>query len=73
MPFQRNSEKKIEYIIKDKNIKEAKELTIEIGQLDFELRNALTDNAMDANLLKQINGDFGGIKWKNASKARQIN
>lgn len=64
--------KKVEYIIKDKNIKEAKELTREIGQLDFDLRNAVTGNAMDANVLRQINNDFSSIKWKNATKARQL-
>lgn len=64
--------KKVEHIIKDKNIKEAKELTREIGQLDFELRNAVTGNAMDAQMLQQINNDFGSIKWKNATKARQL-
>jgi len=64
--------KKVEYIIKDKNIKEAKELTREIGQFDFDLRNAVTGNAMDANVLRQINNDFSSIKWKNATKARQL-
>lgn len=64
--------KKVEHVIKDKNIKEAKELTIEIGQLDFELRNAVTGNAMEAQMLQQINNDFNNIKWKNATKARQL-
>lgn len=64
--------KKVEYIIKDKNIKEAKELTQEICQLDFELRNAVTGNAMDAQMLQQINNGFNRIKWKNATKARQL-
>lgn len=64
--------KLIEHIISEKNTKEAKALVREIGQLDFDLRNAVTGNAMDAKVLQSINNDFGAIKWKNATKARQL-
>lgn len=64
--------KKVEHIIKDKSIKDAKELIIEIGQLDFELRNAVTGNAMDVQFLRHINDDFGSYHWKDANKARQL-
>ncbi|MBS1753054.1 MAG: Hsp70 family protein [Bacteroidetes bacterium] len=64
--------KKVEHIVKDKNIKDAKELTSEIGQLDFELRNAVTDNAMDIQFLRHLNDDFGSYHWKDANKARQL-
>jgi len=64
--------KKVELIIKEKNIKEAKELTREIRHLDFELRNAITDNAMDVQFLRDINDTFGSYHWKDASKARQL-
>jgi len=64
--------KKIEHIIKEKNTKEAKELTIEIGQLDFELRNAVTGNAMDVQFLQQLNNNFSSYHWKDANKARQL-
>jgi molecular chaperone DnaK len=64
--------KKVEYIIKEKNIKEAKELTREIGQLDFELRNAVTGNAMDVQFLRDINDTFNSYHWKDATKARQL-
>lgn len=64
--------KKVEHIIKDKNIKDAKELIIEIGQLDFELRNAVTGNAMDVQFLHHINDDFGSYHWKDANKAKQL-
>jgi len=64
--------KKVEHIIKEKNIKEAKELTIEIGQLDFELRNAVTGNAMDVQFLRHINDTFSSYRWKDANKARQL-
>jgi molecular chaperone DnaK len=64
--------KLIEHFISEKNIKEAKNLEREINQLDFELRNAVTGNAMDAKMLQSINNDFGRIKWKNANKAKQL-
>jgi molecular chaperone DnaK len=64
--------KKVEHIIKEKNIKEAKELTIEIGKLDFELRNAVTGNAMDVQFLRHINDTFSSYRWKDAYKARQL-
>jgi molecular chaperone DnaK len=64
--------KKIELIIKEKNIKEAKLLNREIDQLDFELRNAVTGNAMDAQFLKHFNDNFNSFHWKNSSKARQL-
>lgn len=64
--------KKVEHIIKEKNIKEAKELTREIGQLDFELRNAVTGNAMDVQYLRHINDTFNSYHWKDATKARQL-
>lgn len=64
--------KKIELIIKEKNIKEAKLLNREIDQLDFELWNAVTGNAMDAQFLKHFNDNFNSFHWKNSSKARQL-
>jgi molecular chaperone DnaK len=64
--------KKVEHIVKEKNIKEAKELTREIGQLDFELRNAVTGNAMDVQFLRHINDRFNSYHWKDATKARQL-
>ncbi|MBX6360161.1 MAG: Hsp70 family protein [Acidobacterium ailaaui] len=64
--------KTIEHIIKDKNIKGAKELTREIKQFDFELRNAVTGNAMDAQILKYFNDFFNNFHWKNPTKARQL-
>lgn len=63
---------KIEHIIKEKNSKYAKELIQEIGQLDLELRNAVTDNAMDFQLLRHINDTFNSYHWKDATKARQL-
>lgn len=62
----------IEHIIKDKNTKEAKHLTSEIGLLDFDLRNAVTGNAMDVQYLKHIDSDFNTYHWKDRTKARQL-
>ncbi len=64
--------KTIEQVIKDKNIKEAKHLISEIGSLDFNLRNAVTGNAMDVQFLKHIDSDFNSYHWKDRNKARQL-
>jgi molecular chaperone DnaK len=64
--------KTIEQIIKDKNPKEAKNLISEIGSLDFNLRNAVTGNAMDVQFLKHIDSDFNSYHWKDRNKARQL-
>jgi len=64
--------KKIEHIIKDKNTKDAKELIIDIGQLDFELRNAVTGNAMDVQFLRNLDSDYNSYHWKDRNKARQL-
>lgn len=64
--------KTIEQVIKDKNTKEAKHLISEIGSLDFNLRNAVTGNAMDVQFLKHIDSDFNSYHWKDRNKARQL-
>ncbi|MBK7341699.1 MAG: hypothetical protein IPJ06_00495 [Saprospiraceae bacterium] len=63
---------KIEHAISEQDTRLAKELTKEVGQLDFDLRNAVTGNAMDAQLLRHIDESFGDYHWKNATKARQL-
>jgi molecular chaperone DnaK len=64
--------KTIEQVIKDKNTKEAKHLISEIGSLDFNLRNAVTGNAMDVQFLRHIDSDFNTYNWKDRNKARQL-
>lgn len=64
--------KTIEQVIKDKNAKEAKRLITEIGSLDFNLRNAVTGNAMDVQFLRLIDSDFNSYNWKDLNKARQL-
>jgi len=63
---------KINNIIHEKNIKEAKALAEEILRFDFRLRNAVTDNALDAQVLKDINDNFDSYHWKNPMKAKQL-
>jgi molecular chaperone DnaK len=64
--------KTIEQVIKDKNTKEAKHLISDIGSLDFNLRNAVTGNAIDVQFLKQIDSNFNSYNWKDRNKARQL-
>jgi len=64
--------KKVEHIIKEKNIREAKELTVEITQLSIYLINEVTGNAIDVQFLYYINDNFSSFHWKNANKARQL-
>lgn len=68
----REFKKIIEQIIKDKNIREAKNLIKEIGRLDFELRNAVTGNALDVQFLRQIERDYNAYHWKDRNKARLL-
>ncbi|SDH89492.1 molecular chaperone DnaK [Flavobacterium omnivorum] len=62
----------IEQIIKDKNIKTAKELTDEIDSLDTEIRNEVSGGAMDVNKIKYHDREFNTLKWKDKTKARQL-
>jgi len=63
---------KIEYIIKEKNTREAKELIKEIGQMDFGIRNLVSDDAGLIEYLRYINSEFHTFRWKDATKARQL-
>lgn len=64
--------KMIEQIIKDKDIKKAKDLIEEIGVLDRELRNEVTQGAIDVNRIKYHDREFNTLKWKDKNKARQL-
>lgn len=63
---------KIEQIVKTKDRKEAKELTSEIDQLDFELRNALTGNGMDVQFMRHFNDNFENFDWTDRNRAKQL-
>jgi molecular chaperone DnaK len=64
--------KKVEHCISEKDLKEARELTREIGYLDFELRNMVTGNAMDVQYFNQLNESFSSFSWTDPSKARRL-
>jgi molecular chaperone DnaK len=63
---------KIEQVISERNTRQAKALVQEIGQVDFDLRSAVTGNAMDVQFLQHLNNEFNSFHWKNPTKARQL-
>lgn len=63
---------KVEQIVKTKDRKEAKELTSEIDQLDFELRNMLTGNGMDVHFMRHFNDNFESFDWIDKNRAKQL-
>jgi molecular chaperone DnaK len=63
---------KVDAVIREKNIGEARELIQEINSLNFNLRNEVTDGAMDVQFLQHFNQNFGKFHWKNPTKARQL-
>lgn len=65
-------QKSIELIIADKNIKEAKRLSRDIGSYDFNLRNEVTGNGLDVDFLNMIDNTFSTYHWRDANKARQL-
>jgi len=62
----------IEQIIRDKNIRDAKEMSAELQHMGFELYNIVSGNAGDVQFLKQINSSFNIYHWKDPNKARQL-
>jgi molecular chaperone DnaK len=64
--------RKTEQILTEKNLNDGKALIKNIGQIDFELRNAASGNAMDVEFLYNFNSNFNSFHWKNPTKARQL-
>jgi molecular chaperone DnaK len=64
--------KRVELVIREKNIKEARELIRLIKHIDFELRNSLSGNAVDAQYMRHIGENFDEYHWKDVAKARQL-
>jgi len=64
--------KTIEHIIKNKDTKEAKELTEKIAGLDTELRNSVTDGVIDKSRVEYHDREFNNLQWKDKNKARQL-
>lgn len=62
----------VEHIIQEKNTREAKRLISEMDSLDFNLRNAVTGNALDVQFLKQIDSEFNTYHWSDRNRARQL-
>jgi molecular chaperone DnaK len=60
----------IEQIVKQKDIKNAKELTEEIEAIESELRNQLTGGLVDKRRLEYHDREFQNLKWKDKNKAR---
>jgi molecular chaperone DnaK len=63
---------KVEGIIREELIKEARELIQEINSIDFNIRNAVTGNAMDVQFLNHFNDTFNSVRWTNPTRARQL-
>lgn len=63
---------RIEQIIIEKNIQQAIELTEEIEELDREIRNELSDGALDVRRVQYHEREFENLKWKDKTKARQL-
>lgn len=62
----------IDQIVREQNVKQAKNLIMEMASVDFEIRNAVTNNAMDIHLLNDVNQRFGTYNWKDPNKAREL-
>jgi molecular chaperone DnaK len=62
----------IDQVIRQKDIKTAKNLTEEIEMLDREIRNELSDGALDVRRIQYHHREFDQLKWKDRIKARQL-
>lgn len=62
----------MDQVIRDRNVKEAKNMVSEMSSLDFEIRNAVTNNAMDIQYLREVNQSFASYNWKDPDKAREL-
>jgi len=59
-------------IIKEKNVKVARELIDHMRQLDFALVDQGLGVQMDIMILKQLNDEFDILEWKDRNRARMI-
>jgi molecular chaperone DnaK len=62
----------IEYIIQNRDLKAAKELTDEIEGLDRELRNSVSGGLIDKGRLEYHDKEFNNLQWKDKTRARQL-
>lgn len=63
---------RIEAIIRERNLKQAKELTELLEILDRELRNKVSQGAVDVHRLRYHDMEFDNIQWKDRNKARLL-
>ncbi len=59
-------------VIRQRDIKTAKNLAEEIELLDREIRNELSDGALDVRRIQYHHREFERLKWKDKTKARQL-
>jgi molecular chaperone DnaK len=62
----------IEHIIKNKELREAKEITEEIEMIDRELRNSVSGGLVDKGRLEYHDIEFENLQWKDKNKARLL-
>ena len=68
----RQFKQQIPQVIKERNVKVAKELIHDIRGLDFALLDAGMGAQMEINLLKEFNDDFEIHEWSDKNKARML-
>jgi len=62
----------IPQVIKEKNVKVAKELIEQMRSLDFALVDIAMGAQMEINFLKELNADFDLHEWSDRNKARML-
>jgi molecular chaperone DnaK len=62
----------INQIIRDKDLKRAKELNDDIEGLRIELTNAITKGQIDVNRIRYHDREFNSLRWRDANKARAL-
>jgi molecular chaperone DnaK len=68
----REYKQKIEHVVRNKNSREAKELTNEITGFNIFLTNELTGGQVDVERIKYLDREFNSLRWKDKNKARQL-
>jgi molecular chaperone DnaK len=63
---------KVDHVIKDKNVREARTLIAEIDEWDYVLRNQLTGNQVDVNSINEVHQHFDTYVWTDPRRARTL-
>lgn len=64
--------KKVEHIIKEKSSGDAKELISDINIMDINIRNLVTNNALDLDYLNMLDKQFHTYNWEDKNRARSL-